>query len=105
MLEQFMELWTLLQAAAPEAIEKAVVVFVSVGGLRLLTLLKNANHARIANLIFSTLLSGILVGTLKESEVILLSMTSILSASLWEAVALMWNKVSDRIYHHLPAIL
>ena len=104
MVKLFQQLWTTLGQVAPDAVVKALVVFLSVFTLRLLTVVPTSNWARAANLVLSTLLSGILAGSVRPEEVYLLALTSTFAATIWEVFVKLWEFIGNRVYRHLPAL-
>ena len=105
MLEQFSTLWALLQSSAPEAVVNALIVFISILVLRALTLIPTSNWARAANIVFSVLLSGVTAHTFDEKTLLLITMTSAFSATVWEVGVKIVTWIGNNVPRHLPAII
>lgn len=84
MIQAFYTLWDLLVIAAPQSLVKAAIVFVAIICMRLAEVLPTSKWARAANLVFSVLLSGIMVGTVKAEEVYIIAMTTTFAGLFWK---------------------
>jgi len=97
MFELFTNLWTMLQTAGPESVIKALIVFVSIFVLRWLTIIPDSKWSRMANVIFSLALSGAMSSGVKQEEVLIFSMTSALSAGIWEVCKLAYDFIEGKV--------
>jgi len=94
LLEKFLELLPLLQSAGTEVLVNSALVLVFVFALRLIAVLPNSNSARIANLVLSTMLSGILTSPGNSAEgAYILVLTSTFSGLLWDGLAHLYEKL------------
>lgn len=105
MYELILNLWALLQVAAPASVIKAGITFVSILALRLLRVLPSSKWARAANVIFSILLSGATVSSVSAEEVLVFTMTSAFSAFVWEVCTRSYQYIKDgKKPFELPAL-
>jgi hypothetical protein len=94
MIHAFYMLFDLLKVATPLALFTAAIVFISILAMRLLEVLPTSKWARAANLTFSVLLSGVLVGTVTQEEVVIIAMTTTFSASFWKVSKIAYEYIT-----------
>ena len=91
-IDQFGPLLAMLKDATPQAIVGVFIIFISVFVLRYVKVLPDSKYARIANIVFAALLSGVTSGASNQKEVALFAMTAAGASGLGHIVSELYEK-------------